>query len=94
MAIQRASGVPFQQYLDSKILGPLQLASVHFDRPGLGGRARPARYSWYDLKDFHELTDAPQRVPDWDYSHNMAGGGLIATVSDLLVFARSFRPRA
>ena len=72
-------------------LRPLDLTSVAFDRPGLGGARRPSRYSWYDLTDFHELTDAPQRVPDWDYSHNMAGGGLIANVDDLLTFGRTMR---
>jgi CubicO group peptidase (beta-lactamase class C family) len=41
--------------------------------------------------DFRELTDAPQRVPDWDYSHNIAGGGLIANVDDLLTFGRAMR---
>ena len=91
MAIQRASGTPYQQVLQARILTPLRLTSVQFDRPGLGGRDRPARYSWYDLKDFHELVDAPQRVPDWDYSHNMAGGGLTANTADLLAFARAFR---
>ena len=91
MAIQQASGMTYQEYLEHAVLRPLQLTHVQFDRPGLGGRSRPARYSWYDLKDFHELTDEPQRVPDWDYSHNMAGGGLIATTEDLLKFARAFR---
>jgi CubicO group peptidase (beta-lactamase class C family) len=43
------------------------------------------------LTDFHELTGAPQRVPDWDYSHNMAAGGLIATVDDLLTFGSALR---
>ena len=89
MAIQNVSGVPFQDYLARAVLDPLQLRSVQFDRPGLGGSQRAARYSWYDLEDFHELRDAPQRVPDWDYSHNMAGGGLIANVNDLLTFGRA-----
>ena len=91
MIIQRASGLPFQQVLATYVLDPLHLQSVQFDRPGLGGPQRPARYSWYDLKDFHELTDAPQRVPDWDYSHNMAGGGLIANIDDLLTFGSAMR---
>jgi len=91
MAIQSASGVSFQQYLEEAVLRPLDLASVQFDRPGLGGARRPSRYSWYDLTDFHELEQAPQRVPDWDYSHNMAGGGLIADVDDLLTFGRAMR---
>jgi CubicO group peptidase (beta-lactamase class C family) len=91
MAIQGASGSPFQQYLSDTVLRPLSLASVQFDHPGLGGARRPSRYSWYDLKDFHELEDAPQRVPERDYSHNMAGGGLIANVDDLLTFGRALR---
>jgi serine beta-lactamase-like protein LACTB len=91
MAIQAASGMRFQDYLEQSVLHPLDLTSVAFDRPGLGGARRPARYSWYDLTDFHELTDAPQRVPDWDYSHNLAGGGLIANVDDLLTFGRAMR---
>ena len=91
MAIQNVSAVPFPLYLARAVLDPLQLRSVQFDRPGLGGRQRAARYSWYDLVDFHELTEAPQRVPDWDYSHNMAGGGLIANVDDLLTFGRAIR---
>jgi serine beta-lactamase-like protein LACTB, mitochondrial len=91
MAIRRASGRPYQEFLADAVLRPLALTSVRVDRPGLGGARRPARYSWYDLTDFHELTDAPQRVPDWDYSHNMAGGGLIANVEDLLTFGRAMR---
>jgi CubicO group peptidase (beta-lactamase class C family) len=67
------------------------LSSVQFDRPDLGGERRVARYSWYDLADYHELADTPQRVPNWDYSHNMAGGGLVATVDDLLTFGRAMR---
>ena len=91
MAIQNVTGVSYQQYVTRAVLDPLQLRSVIFDRPGLGGTQRVARYSWYDLVDFHELTDAPQRVRDWDYSHNMAGGGLIANVDDLLTFGRAMR---
>jgi serine beta-lactamase-like protein LACTB, mitochondrial len=91
MAIQNASGMSFQRFMQREVLSPLGLTSVAFDRPGLGGSRRPTRYSWYDLTDYHELTDAPQRVPDWDYSHNMAGGGLISNVDDLLVFGRAMR---
>lgn len=91
MAIQNAAAMPFQQYLAQAVLNPLGLDSVAFDRPGLGGTRRPSRYSWYDLTDFHELTDAPQKVPDWDYSHNLAGGGLIGNVDDLLTFGRAMR---
>ena len=91
MAMQAASGISFQKFLTEAVLRPLKLTSVQFDRPGLGGPRRPSRYSWYDLTDYHELKDAPQRVPDWNYSHNMAAGGLIANVDDLLTFGRAMR---
>lgn len=91
MAMQQATGTAFQDLVGELVLRPLALTSVQFDRPGLGGPRRPSRYSWYDLTDFHELTDAPQRVPDWDYSHNMAGGGLVATVADLLAFGHAMQ---
>lgn len=91
MAIQNVSGMPYQQYVTRTVLDPLQLRSVQFDKPGLGGMQRAARYSWYHLMDLHELTDVPQRVPDWDYSHHMAGGGRIANVDDLLTFGRAIR---
>ena len=91
MAIQRASGVPYQKFVQDNVLTPLELNTVAFDRPGMDGRARPVRYSWYDLKDFHDLTDSAVTVPDWDYSHNMAAGDLVSSVVDLLKFARAVR---
>jgi serine beta-lactamase-like protein LACTB, mitochondrial len=91
MAIQSVAGMSYQEFLSQQVLRPLGLKSVQFDRPGLGGKRRPSRYSWYDLSDRHELAGAPQLVPDWDYSHNMAGGGLIANVDDLLTFGRAMR---
>jgi len=90
-AIQSAERKSFRDYLDEEVLQPLHLGSVQFDRPGLGGERRPWRYSWYDLTDFRELDTQPQRVPDWNYSHNAAGGGLIASVGDLLRFGDAMR---
>ncbi|MEP7326041.1 MAG: serine hydrolase domain-containing protein [Gemmatimonadota bacterium] len=91
MAIQRASGVPYQKFVQDSVLTPLGLTTVAFDHPGMDGRARPVRYSWYDLRDFHDLTDSAVPVPDWDYSHNMAAGNLVSSVTDLLKFARAMR---
>ena len=91
MAMQRASGVQYQRYVEEAVLRPLGLGSVAFDRPGQDGPRRPARYSWYDLTDYHDLDSAPVRVPDWDYSHNMAAGNLVATAADLTRFARALR---
>ena len=84
-AIQRVSGMPYQRYVEETILRPLGLASTGFDdvRRVLPHRAR--RYSFYDLTSFSEVA-APVRVPDWDYSHNMAGGNIVSTAEDLVKF--------
>jgi CubicO group peptidase (beta-lactamase class C family) len=86
MAIRSAAGMSYQEFLSRQVLRPLGLKAVRFDRPGLGGKRRASRYSWYDLSDFHELTRAPQLVPDWDYSHNMAGGGLLVLLGHKRTF--------
>lgn len=83
IAMQRATGVRFQDLVRATVIEPLGLRSVAFDAPGFGGDLRAARYSWYDLVDYHEL-DAPVRVPDRDYSHNMAGGNMVADIEDLV----------
>lgn len=89
-AIEAATGAPFPEFVQREVIQPLGLESVAFDRPGLGGDRRAARYSWYDLTDFEELAE-PVRVPDWDYSHNMAGGNMIADVEDLVRFGAALR---
>jgi CubicO group peptidase (beta-lactamase class C family) len=87
-AMQHAAGVPYQEIVRSRILAPLALTSTAFDdvRQVLPYRAR--RYSYYDLVTFDTLA-APQRVPEWDYSHNIAGGNMVATTAELARFARA-----
>jgi CubicO group peptidase (beta-lactamase class C family) len=46
------------------------------------------RYSFYDVDSGVELA-APVRVPDWDYSHNIAGGNMSSTAEDLARFGRA-----
>lgn len=82
IAMQRATGTPFQRLVEGMVIQPLDLESVAFDEPGLGGDRRAARYSWYDLEDFHDLRE-PVRVPERDYSHNTAGGNMVADIVDL-----------
>lgn len=88
IAMQRATGERFQDLVRSMVIEPLGLESVAFDEPGFGGDLRAARYSYYDLTDYGEL-DEPVRVPDRDYSHNMAGGNMVADVIDLARFGEA-----
>ena len=83
IAMQRATGERFQDLVRASLLDPLALESVAFDAPGFGGDRRAARYSYYDLTDYHELSE-PVRVPDREYTHNMAGGNMVADIVDLV----------
>ena len=83
MALQRASGRPYQELVRRHIIEPLGLRSTGFNdvRAVLPHRVR--HYSFYDLVTYADL-QVPVRVPDWDYSHNMAGGNVISTAGDLV----------
>jgi serine beta-lactamase-like protein LACTB, mitochondrial len=89
-AIQSVAGEPYQHFIERTILTPLRLGQTGFDdvRRQAPGMAR--RYSFYDPKTFAELSD-PQLVPAWDYSHNMAGGNMSSSASDLVRFGRALR---
>ncbi|MCX6538042.1 MAG: serine hydrolase [Acidobacteria bacterium] len=87
-AIQAAQGMPFQRFVQSAILERLDLRNTGFDdvrRPN-PGMAR--RYSFYDPESGAELPTLA-RVPDWDYSHNIAGGNMSSTAEDLVRFGRA-----
>ena len=83
LAIQRATGVEFKSYVQREVLRPLGLANTRFDNV----RSRPAatarRYSWMHPILYYYLP-AAERVPDWDYSHNFAGGNMLSTAEDLV----------
>lgn len=82
MALQRASGRPFQELLRRHIIDALALPHTDFNdvRAVLPYRVR--HYSYYDLITYADL-QSPVRVPDWDYSHNTGGGNIISTAEDL-----------
>jgi serine beta-lactamase-like protein LACTB len=88
-AIQSASGVKYQDYVNREIISRLGLRNTGFDdvRRVLPHRAR--RYSYYDPWTFAVDSNAVYRVPDWDYSHNMAGGNMYSTAADLAQFGRA-----
>jgi len=85
-ALQAAEKKPYQQIVQDDLFGPLGLHDTEFDdvRAVIPYRAR--HYTFYELVNFKEVS-SPQRVPDWDYSHNMAGGNIITTANDLVRYA-------
>ena len=89
VAIQRAAGKPYAAYVDDAVVKPLALGATRFDdvRRVLPHRAR--RYSFYDPVTYKEGS-VLFRVPDWDYSHNMAAGNMVSTAEDLARFGSAF----
>lgn len=88
-AIQRASDKPYTAFVEEAVIKPLALTSTAFDdvRRVLPHRAR--RYSYYDPLTSEESSE-PLRVPEWDYSHNLAAGNMVSTAEDLTRFAGAF----
>jgi CubicO group peptidase (beta-lactamase class C family) len=88
-AIQSASGTKYQDFVRREIIAPLGLKDTGFDdvRHVLPNRAR--RYSYYDPWTFAVDSVNVYRVPDWDYSHNPAGGNMYSTAADLARFGRA-----
>jgi CubicO group peptidase (beta-lactamase class C family) len=74
--VQRASGIPYQQYVADRILTPLSMSSTGFEplTPELAAR-RATGYAGRSFSD--ELSVAPVMPPLW------AEGGLWSTVEDL-----------
>ena len=83
IALQAASGRPYQELVRRHIITPLGLYATDFNDIRTVMPHRVRHYSFYDLTTFAELS-SPVRVPDWSYSHNMAGGNIISTADDLV----------
>lgn len=88
-AIQSASGVKYQDYVRREIIAPLGLVNVGYDDVRRVQPSRARRYSYFHPWTFVVDSNEVYRVPDWDYSHNMAGGNMYATVDDLARFGRA-----
>jgi CubicO group peptidase (beta-lactamase class C family) len=84
-ALQAATGVRFQELVRRDVLRPLGLHATDFTDVRAIVPYRVRNYSFYDLTTFADL-DTPVRVPEWDYSHNMAGGNMISTAEELVRF--------
>jgi CubicO group peptidase (beta-lactamase class C family) len=87
--IQAAAGESYTDEVSRALLNSLHLDSTGFDdvRKVLPHRAR--RYSFYDPVTFDEKSE-PVRVPEWDYSHNLAAGNMFSTAEDLVRFGSAF----
>jgi serine beta-lactamase-like protein LACTB len=87
-AIQAAAGEPYPSYVARAVLDPLALRATSFDdvRHVLPHRVR--RYSFYDPVTYAESAEI-LRVPDWDYSHNIAAGNMVSTAEDLARFGEA-----
>jgi CubicO group peptidase (beta-lactamase class C family) len=87
-AIQAAAHAPFPRYVEDMLLKPLELKNTRFDdvRRVIANRSR--RYSFYHPTTYAESSEL-FRVPDWDYSHNLAGGNMLSTAEDLSRFGKA-----
>ena len=88
-AIQSASGVKYQDYVMREIIKPLGLSNIGFDDVRRVQANRARRYSYFHPWTFVVDSNEVYRVPEWDYSHNMAGGNMYATADDLARFGRA-----
>jgi CubicO group peptidase (beta-lactamase class C family) len=88
-AIQSASGVKYQDYVMREVIAPLGLRNVGYDDVRRVQPNRAMRYSYFHPWTFAVDSNAVYRVPDWDYSHNMAGGNMYATAEDLVRLGRA-----
>ena len=88
-AIQSASGMKYENFVVREIISPLGLKNTGFDdvRRVLPNRAM--RYSYFHPWTFAVDSNEVYRVPDWDYSHNMAAGNMYATAEDLARLGRA-----
>lgn len=92
LAVERATGNEFTDYVRKEVLKPLRLSHTRFDDVDRPVTGRSKLYSFYDLRTFAELS-GPIDVPEHDYSHNIAGGNMSTTSEDLVAFgAALFEP--
>lgn len=88
-AIQSASGVKYQDYVNREVISRLGLKNTGFDDVRRVQPNRARRYSYFHPWTFTVDSTAVYRVPDWDYSHNTAGGNMYSTAADLAKLGRA-----
>ncbi len=78
-ALSRIAGVPYQQYIDQNILGPLGMASSGFDRGALAQDKFAQGYH-------RDAARQPFPAKHWDEQGFKPAGGMYSTVNDIAKF--------
>ena len=80
LAMERAAGMPFNELVSERVLGPLQMNATAMETPG---RPVPNQAAFYTRRGgtFREATPVDTRF-------KLAGGGYLSTVSDVCRFGR------
>jgi serine beta-lactamase-like protein LACTB, mitochondrial len=86
LAVERATGIEFTQYVSQEVLGPLGLSKTHFDDVRHRFPNTTSLYSIYDPMTYAEVKGQPRKVPSLDYSHNLAAGNMSSTAEDVTKF--------
>jgi CubicO group peptidase (beta-lactamase class C family) len=88
-AMQRASGIKFQHYVQQTILDPLKLHDTGFIDVRLPLQHRSRTYSFIDIYS-RESMDTMHIVPTLEHSYNAGGGNMYSSAKDLTTFAQQF----
>jgi CubicO group peptidase (beta-lactamase class C family) len=83
--VEAVTASRFQDWVTKAILEPAGMTSTRFDDALAIIPRRAARYSFYHPWTYKESSEL-YRVPTWDYSFNLGGGGLLSTAGDLARF--------
>lgn len=86
--IERVAGMPWQQYVRSRVIEPLGLRSTAFDDVMKPIRGKVRNYSYVDIWSYANV-ESLQLVPTWDFSYNAGGGNMVSTAEDLLKFGEA-----
>jgi CubicO group peptidase (beta-lactamase class C family) len=87
--VERASGLPFEKYLDEHIFAPAEMTATTLDPKGRGELAPALGYT--ELADDGKMTPGTRRLVDLAPSRGSAAGGGVTTAGDMLKFAEALR---
>ncbi|HBX38809.1 MAG TPA: hypothetical protein DEG76_16645 [Pseudohongiella sp.] len=85
--IERASGTPFTDVVQTSILTPMGLLDTGFTDVRIPMPNRSRHYTFIDLYS-RDVLPALQVLPTLDHSYNMGGGNMYSTASDLVKFGQ------
>lgn len=85
--VEAITDTSFTAWVRQAVLDPAGMSATRFDDVLAVILHRSARYSFYHPWTYRESSHR-YRVPTWDYSFNMGGGGLLSTARDVALFGR------